>query len=96
MKEKRTKRKLTDEEYYDSRGVLREILDQDIELSLDEALRQDILEGKRKRKLKNVSIKMDPLYLQSIRKIATQKGLPYQTLVRQWLTEKVRKELKLA
>ena len=95
MKSKTSKRRLSDEEYYDSRGVLKEILDQDIELSLDEALRRDILEGKRKRKLKNVSIKIDPLYLLSIRKIATQKGLPYQTLVRQWLTEKVRKELKL-
>lgn len=96
MQQKGTKRKLTDEEYYDSRGVLKEILHEDIELSLDEALRLDIIEGKRKRKLRNISIKIDPLYLQSIRKIATRKGIPYQTLVRQWLTEKVRKELKLA
>ena len=95
MTRKTTKHKLTYAEYYDSHGVLKEILHEDVELSLEEALRQDILDGKRKRKLKNVSIKLDPLYLQSIRKIATRKGIPYQTLVRQWLTEKVRKELRV-
>lgn len=93
--EKRTKQKLTDEEYYDARGIMKEILEEDVELSLDEALREDIIHGRRKRTLKNVTIKMDPLYLQSIRKIATMKGIPYQTLVRQWLSEKVRKELNL-
>jgi len=96
MKAKTSKSKLTDEEYYDSHGILKEILHEGIELSLEEALRQDILEGKRRRRLRNISIKIDPLYLLSIRKIATQKGIPYQTLVRQWLAEKVRKELKLA
>ena len=43
-----------------------------------------------------MSIKIDPLYLQSIKKIASLKGIPYQTLVRQWLTKKIRKELKIA
>jgi len=96
MKTKATKRELTVEEYYDSHGILKDILDEDIDLSLDDALREDILTGKRKRKLRNVSIKIDPLYLQSLKKIATLKGIPYQTLVRQWLTEKIRKELKIA
>lgn len=96
MRTKASKRKLTNEEYYDSHDILKEILHKEIELSLEEALRQDIIGGKRKRRLKNISIKIDPLYLQSIRKIATMKGIPYQTLVRQWLSEKVRKELKLA
>ena len=95
MRANASKPKLTDEEYYDSHGILKEILHEDIELSLEEGLRQDIMEGKRKRRLRNISIKIDPLYLQSIRKIATMKGIPYQTLVRQWLAEKVRKELKL-
>ena len=96
MRVHKSKGKLSMEQYYDSANILKEILSDDIDLSLDEELRKDILDGKRKRKLKNVSIKIDPLYLQSIRKIATMKGIPYQTLVRQWLTEKVRKELKLA
>ena len=96
MKAKAMKRELAVEEYYDSHGVLKDIVDEDIDISLDDALREDILTGKRKRKLRNVSIKIDPLYLQSLKKIATLKGIPYQTLVRQWLTEKIRKELKIA
>jgi predicted DNA binding CopG/RHH family protein len=96
MKAKAMKRELAAEEYYDSHGVLKDIVDEDIDLSLDDALREAILTGKRKRKLRNVSIKIDPLHLQSIKKIATLKGIPYQTLVRQWLTEKIRKELKIA
>ena len=91
-----SKRKLSDEKFYDSKDILKEIVQSSVDLSLEESLKQDILEGKRKRRLKNISIKIDPLYLQSIRKIATMKGIPYQTLVRQWLAEKVKKELKLA
>ena len=90
------KKNVTDEEYYDSHGILKQILHEDIKLSLEDGLRHDIIEGKRRRRLKNISIKIDPLHLLSIRKIATRKGIPYQTLVRQWLAEKVRKELKLA
>lgn len=96
MKPKKTGKEMAIDEYYDTHGVLRDIVDEDISLSLDEALREEIMAGKRKRKLRNVSIKIDPLYLQSIKKIATLKGIPYQTLVRQWLTEYVRKELKIA
>jgi predicted DNA binding CopG/RHH family protein len=96
MKKKTTKKELTDREYYDSHGVLGDIVDDDIDLSLDNALKEDILSGKRKRKLRNVSIKIDPLYLQSIKKIATMKGFPYQTLMRQWLIKEIKKELKIA
>jgi predicted DNA binding CopG/RHH family protein len=96
MKVKATRKKITDEEYYDKRGILGEIIEEDVAISLDEALRRDIVKGKRKRKLRNVTIKIDPLYLVSIKKVATQKGIPYQTLVRQWVAEKIRKELKIA
>ncbi len=96
MKTKAIKKELTDEEYYDTYGILGDITDKDIDLSLDDALKEDIITGKRKRKLRNISIKIDPLYLQSIKKIATLKGIPYQTLVRQWLVEEIRKELKIA
>ena len=87
---------MTDEEYYDKKGVLGEIIDGDIAISLDEALAKDIVSGKRKRRLQNVTIKIDPLYLISIKKVATKRGIPYQTLVRQWVAEKIRKELKIA
>ena len=96
MKAKATTKKMTDEEYYDKKGVLAEIIDEDIAISLDEALAKDIVTGKRRRKLQNVTIKLDPLYLISIKKVATKKGIPYQTLVRQWVAEKIRKELKIA
>ena len=87
---------ITDESYYDKKGVLGEIIAGDVAISLDEALAKDILTGKRRRKLQNVTIKIDPLYLISIKKVATKKGIPYQTLVRQWVAEKIRKELKIA
>jgi len=96
MKAKAPTKKMTDEEYYDKKGVLGEIMDEDIAISLDEALAKDIIAGKRRRKLQNVTIKIDPLYLISIKKVATKKGIPYQTLVRQWVAEKIRKELKIA
>ena len=41
-------------------------------------------------------MKIDPLYLQSIKKIAAMKGFPYQTLMRQWLIRGIKKELKIA
>jgi predicted DNA binding CopG/RHH family protein len=96
MKTKAIKKEATNEEYYDSHGVLGDIVDEDIDLTLDDALREEIITGKRKRKLRNVSIKIDPLYLQSIKKIATLKGIPYQTLVRQWLVKEIKKEMNIA
>jgi len=96
MKAKSVKKKVTDAEYYDKRGILSEIVEGEVTLSLEDALKQDILSGKRKRKLRNITIKLDPLYLLSIKKVATKKGIPYQTLVRQWVAENIRKELKIA
>ncbi|MCX5884376.1 MAG: hypothetical protein NT096_00430 [Proteobacteria bacterium] len=96
MKTKIAKRKISAEEYYDTHEVLGDILDGDVNLSLEDELRESILTGKRKRNLRNISIKIDPLYIQSIKKIATIKGIPYQTLVRLWLTEKIKNELQIA
>ena len=97
MRKKMAKTLLTDEEhYYDTHGILKDIVDEDVELSLDDALRRSVMTGSRKRKLKNISIKIDPLYLHSVKKIATMKGVPYQTLIRQWLVKEIKKELKIA
>ncbi len=82
--------------YYDSRPILKEIEEETVDLGLTDELRADILHQRRKRRMVNISIKIDPIYLVSVKKIAVMKGLPYQTLIRQWLTEKMRKELKLA
>jgi predicted DNA binding CopG/RHH family protein len=82
--------------YYDAHGVLGQLLPEDVVIHLEEELRSDVIAGRRKRKLRNVTLKLDPLCLQSIKKIATRQGVPYQTVVRQWLTEKIRKELRIA
>lgn len=82
-------------EYYDKADIMEEILDESIDLSLDTSLRRDILSGKRKRRLKNLTIKMDPIQIQAVRKIATMKSIPYQTLIRHWIAQEIKKELLL-
>ncbi len=82
-------------EYYDRLGVLGEIVEGPVVFSLDEELRAQILEGRRTRRLQNISIKLDPAQIQALKKIATMKSVPYQTLIRQWLAEAIRKELHL-
>lgn len=83
-------------EYYDRHGVLGEIVEGRVEFSLEEELRRQILEGQRVRRLQNISLKLDPVQIQALKKIATMKSIPYQTLIRQWLAEAIRKELHLA
>ncbi len=82
-------------EYYDRRGVLGELDERPVAFALNEALREQILRGKRPRRLQNLSIKLDPVQVQALRKIATMKSIPYQTLIRQWLAEGIAKELRL-
>jgi len=81
--------------YYDQAGILSELLEEPVAFTLDDRLRRDIVLKKRKRRLQNVTIKMDPLQIQAIRKLATTKSIPYQTLIRHWLSEEIKKELKL-
>lgn len=90
---KRTKRDLA--AFYDSHGVLGEIQDGEVAFALDEELRRQIVRGGRGRRLKNVTVKLDPAHVQALRKIATLHAIPYQTLIRQWLAEGIRRELKL-
>jgi predicted DNA binding CopG/RHH family protein len=79
--------------YYDDRGILDEITDESIDLVLDEHLRDEILSGKFKRKLKNITIKIDPLQVKAIKKLSTIKSIPYQTLIRFWLAEGIKSEM---
>jgi predicted DNA binding CopG/RHH family protein len=95
MKKNRTKAKKW-AKYYDQADILMELIEGPAEFSLDNQLLQDILDKKRKRKLQNVTIKMDPLQVNTIRKLATIKSMPYQTLVRHWISDKIRQELNLA
>ena len=80
-------------DYYDQVNILDELLEEPVEFNLSEKLRRDILSKKRKRKLQNITIKIDPLQVQAIRKLATTKSIPYQTLIRHWLSEEIKKEL---
>ncbi|MFQ5738717.1 MAG: hypothetical protein ACE5JX_06855 [Acidobacteriota bacterium] len=93
MRRKETERKENTAQYYDRHRILNEIEEGPVEFSLEEELRAQILGGERRRRLKNISIKLDPAQIQALRKIATMKSIPYQTLIRQWLAEGIRKEL---
>ena len=79
--------------YYEQRNILDEITDETVDLILDEHLRYEILSGKRKRKLKNITIKIDPLQVKAIKKLSTMKSIPYQTLIRSWLAEGIKSEM---
>jgi len=89
------KKNLNNAAYYDRHGVLDELTDEPVVFALDEELREQILQGKRKRKLKNISIKLDEAQIIALKKIATIKSIPYQTLVRLWLAEGISNELHL-
>ncbi len=84
-----------DAKYYDNVDLLGIIVEEDVDMSLDDTLRDAILNKKRRKPMKNISIKMDPFILIGIKKLATQKGIPYQILIRQWVTEEMKKELNL-
>ena len=79
--------------YYDEHNILDEFTDESVDLILDEHLRDEILSGKRKRKLKNITIKVDPLQVKAIKKLSSMKSIPYQTLIRSWLAEGVKSEM---
>jgi len=80
-------------QYYENIDILNEITDESVDLILDERLRDDIVSGKRKRNLKNVTIKVDPLQIKAIKKLSTMKAIPYQTLIRHWLAEGIKSEM---
>ena len=81
-------------DYYEHGDILDEVTDESVDLSLDKRLRRDILSGKRKRKLRNITIKIDPLQIMAIKKLANMKSIPYQTLIRHWLAQDIKKELE--
>ena len=82
-------------QYYDRHGILKDLIDEPMEMSLKTELRRSILLGKRKKKLKNISIKVDPLQIQAIKKVAAMKSMPYQILIRQWLSQNLKEALHI-
>ena len=43
----------------------------------------------------NAEYHIDPAQIQAVKKIAVMKSVPYQTLIRHWLSECIRKELRI-
>lgn len=82
-------------DYYDKHNILDELEDEEIEISLEERLRNDIISGKRKHRLQNISIKIDPYQILAIKKIAIMKSIPYQSLIRHWLSQNIKQELNI-
>jgi len=46
-----------------------------------------VVSGGPRKKL--ISIRLDPAYIDQIKRIASRKGIPYQTLIQMWLAEKL-------
>jgi hypothetical protein len=68
---KKTKKQKDWIKYYEDRDILNEVTSDPSDLVLDEGLRREILSGKRKRNLKNITIKIDPLQVMAIKKLST-------------------------
>lgn len=83
-------------DYYDHTDILEELVEEPVRFSLDPDLQKEILSGTRVKKLKNITIKMDPIQIQMIRKLAVTKSMPYQTLIRHWLSEKIKSEIRIS
>jgi predicted DNA binding CopG/RHH family protein len=83
-------------DYYEGVNILDQISDEAVDVSLEGDLRQEILSSKRKRKLKNVTIRVDPIQIVAIKKLSNMKSIPYQTLIRHWLAEGIKQEMDSA
>ena len=94
-KKKAIPKEAVEAQYYDRHGILKDLIDEPMEMSLKTELRRSILLGKRKKKLKNISIKVDPLQIQAIKKVAAMKSIPYQILIRHWLSQNLKEELHI-
>lgn len=62
----------------------------------DEKLRRQILRGYQMRQLQNISIKLGPVQIRALCKIATRKTIPSQSLIRQWQDGGIRRKLRLS
>lgn len=62
-----------------------------VEIELAPELEEEILS---KRELKKpITLRLEPSQIDAVKKIAVKKGLPYQTLIRLWISERIRKEI---
>ena len=62
-----------------------------VDIALSPELEEEILN---KRELKKpVTLRLAPNQIDAVKKIAGKKGLPYQTLIRMWITERIKTEV---
>jgi len=62
-----------------------------VEIELSPELEDEILS---KRELKKpITLRLEPSQIDAVKRIAVKKGLPYQTLIRLWITERIRTEI---
>ena len=57
-----------------------------------EAVTEPILVRRTRPAKKPVGLRIRPDYLEAIKRVAEQKGIPYQTLIQMWLVERLRQE----
>ncbi|MEQ8222396.1 MAG: CopG family antitoxin [Candidatus Eremiobacterota bacterium] len=62
------------------------------EFNEDLTLAEDVTFKKSRKKL--VSLRLDSQQIEILKKIATGKGIGYLTLVRMWITEKLKEEIR--
>ena len=65
-------------DYYEGSNILDKISDEPADITLKQDLRQEILLSKRRSKLKNVTIKVDPLQIVAIKKLSDMTSIPTQ------------------
>lgn len=62
-----------------------------VDISVSPELEEEILN---KRELKKpVTLRLEPKQIDAVKRIAGRKGLPYQTLIRMWITERIKREV---
>lgn len=81
-------------EFWDSHSFLD--FPEDVEeiepFSLSTELKEEILSGKRRRSMVSLSLRFDPFHIALIKKMAKQKSISYQSLIRMWIAEKLKEE----
>ncbi len=62
-----------------------------VDIAVSPELEKEILS---KRELKKpITLRLAPYQIDAVKRIAVKKGLPYQTLIRMWITERIKTEV---
>ena len=61
-----------------------------VEIKVSPELEEKIMN--RRELKKPITLRLEPKQIDTVKKIAIMKGLPYQTLIRMWITERIKTE----